>query len=143
MKKFESDGLGRTIIIELGRGERIIEGICDALKQAGIENAIVGSAVGSIQKLNYHRPTDMGAAASDELICVAQPMEIGSLTGSVFGGVAHFHFVAADTNQVYCGHLEVESETMYLLEITMVEITGCSLERKLTPENVKKLFAKP
>lgn len=142
MKSFTTGGLGRTIIIELDRGDKIIEGICDALKTFGIENAIVASAVGSVQKLVYHRPTDMGAAASDELVTVERPMEIGSLTGSVIGGVPHFHIVAADTNEVFLGHLEPGSETMYLLEVTMVEVAYCYLERRLTPENVKKLFEK-
>lgn len=142
MKSFKSGGLGKTLIIELERGEKIIEGICDALREAGIENAIVGSAVGSIQKLNYHRPTDMGAAASDEFVTIERPMEIGSLIGSVFGGVPHFHIVSSDPDQVYSGHLELGSETMYLLEIVMVEVRESNLERRLTPENVKKLFEK-
>jgi|LSQX01.2.fsa_nt_gb predicted DNA-binding protein with PD1-like motif len=142
MKKFVTEGLGRTLVIELDRGEKIVEGICAALEEAGIKNAIVGSVVGSVQKLVYHRPTDMGAAAADEMVVVEQPMEIGSLTGSVFDGAAHFHFVAADPTQTYCGHLEPGSETMYLLEVTMVEITGCNLERRTTPEKVKKLFEK-
>jgi len=142
MKKFVSEGLGRTLIIELDRGEKIVEGICAALEEAGIRNAIVGSAVGSIQKIVYHRPTDMGAAAADEMVTVERPMEIGSLTGSVFDGVAHFHFVSSDPTTTYCGHLEPGSETMYLLEVTMVEVTGCNLERKMTPEKVKKLFEK-
>lgn len=142
MKSYNVGGLGKTIVIELDRGEKIVECICEALEAANIENAIVGSAVGSIQKLIYHRPTDMGAAASDEFITIERPMEIGSLTGSVFGGNAHFHFVASDPEQVYSGHLEPGSETMYLLEVTMVEVDGCNLERRLTPENVKKLFEK-
>lgn len=142
MKHYPTEGLGKSIIIELDRGEKIIEGICEALEEAGIKNAIVGSAVGSIQKLYYHRPTDMSAAAVDELICVEKPMEIGSLTGSVIDGVAHFHVVAADPTDIYCGHLENDSETMYLMEVTMVELTGCNLERRVTPENVKKLFEK-
>ncbi len=142
MKSFKSGGLGKTLIIELERGEKIIESICDALKTAGIENAIVGSVVGSIQKLNYHCPTDMGAAASDEFVTVERPMEIGSLIGSVFGGAAHFHIVASDPDHVYSGHLEYGSEAMYLLEIIMVEVDDCNLERRSTPENVKKLFEK-
>lgn len=142
MKLFTSKGLGRTIIVELDRGEKIIEGICAALKKVGIENAIVGSAVGSIQKMHYHRPTDMSEAAIDEMICIEKPMEIGSLSGSVIDGVAHFHIVAADQTGIYCGHLENDSETMYLLEITMIELIDCHLERRLTPENVKKLFEK-
>ena len=142
MKQFESGNLGKTIVIELERGDKVIEGIEKELENAGVRNALVVSAVGSIQKLIYHRPTTLGASASDEYITVEAPMEIGSLTGSVFDGSGHFHIVASDTNNVYCGHLELGTEVLYLLEIVMVELDGCNLERKITPENVKKLFIK-
>lgn len=142
MKHFESGDFGKTIVVELERGERVIEGIEQALEKAGVKNALVVSAVGSIQKLNYHRPTDLGESANDEFLSIDAPMEIGSLTGSVIDGLGHYHIVASDTENVYCGHLEPGTEVLYLLEISLVELSGCNLERKLTPENVKKLFVK-
>jgi predicted DNA-binding protein with PD1-like motif len=142
MKQFDPVQLGRTIIIELERGEPLIEGVCGELEKAGIKNAIIGSAVGSIQKLIYHYPTDMGQAANDKFITINEPMEVGSLTGSVIDGQAHFHIVAAGPNGVYDGHMEPGTEVMYLLEIIMIELCGCNLERRVTPEKVKKLFKK-
>ena len=142
MKHFDPVALGKTVIIELERGEPLIEGICQELEKSGIKNAIVGSAVGSIQKLVYHRPTDMGAAASDELLTVTAPMEVGSLIGSVIDGQAHFHVVAMAPDAVYGGHMEPGTEVMYLFEVVMVELTNCKLERRVTPEKVKKLFKK-
>ena len=142
MKHFDPVKLGKTVIIELERGEPLIEGICKELDKSGIKNAIVGSAVGSIQKLVYHRPTDMGQAANDELLTVNAPMEIGSLIGSVIDGQAHFHIVAMAPDAVYGGHVESGTEVMYLLEIIMIELTDCDLERRVTPEKVKKLFRK-
>ena len=142
MKHFEPVRLGRTVIIELERGEPLIEGICSELEKEGIKNAIVGSAVGSIQKLNYHRPTDMGQIANDEFITVNAPMEVGSLIGSVIGGQAHFHIVATSPDAVHGGHLESGTEVMYLLEVVMIELADCDLERRVTPEKVKKLFKK-
>ena len=142
MKQFDPVQLGKTLVIELERGEPLIEGICKELDKAGIKNAIVGSAVGSIQKLVYHRPTDMGQAANDELLTVNAPMEVGSLIGSVIDGQAHFHIVAIAPDGVYGGHVESGTEVMYLLEIIMIELSGCNLERRLTPEKVKKLFKK-
>jgi predicted DNA-binding protein with PD1-like motif len=142
MKHFDPVNLGKTIIIELERGEPLIGGICKALEQSGIRNAIVGSAVGSIQKLAYHRPTDMGQAANDELLTVNAPMEIGSLIGSVIDGQAHFHIVAVAPDTVYGGHVEEGTEVMYMLEVVMIELADCALERRLTPEKVKKLFKK-
>jgi predicted DNA-binding protein with PD1-like motif len=142
MKQFDPVQLGRTLIVELERGEPLIEGVCKELEKAGIKNAIVGSAVGSIQKLIYHRPTDMGQAANDETLTVNAPMEVGSLTGSVIDGQAHFHIVAMAPDGVYGGHLEPGTEVMYLLEVVMIELSGCNLERRVTPEKVRKLFKK-
>jgi len=142
MKHFSPVGLGKAVIIELERGEPLIEGICAELEKEGIKNAIVGSAVGSIQKLVYHRPTDMGQAANDENLTVNAPMEVGSLIGSVIDGQAHFHIVANAPDAAYGGHVESGTEVMYLLEVVMIELTNCDLERRVTPEKVKKLFKK-
>lgn len=140
MKEFESGRLGRTIVIELERGEKVIESICAALERKNIKNAVILSAVGSIQRLKYHRPVDLGEAANDEFFDIEAPMEIGSLIGSIIGGQAHFHIVAASPDGVYNGHLELGTEVMYLMEVIAAEMEGCNLERRLTPENVKKLF---
>jgi predicted DNA-binding protein with PD1-like motif len=142
MKLFETGRLGRTIIIELERGEKLIEGICEALEKQNIQNAVILSAIGSIQRLRFHRPTDMGAAANDELLDIEAPMEVGALGGSIIGGQAHFHIVAASPDDIYNGHLELGTEVMYLMEVTVAELEGCNLERKLTPENVKKISIK-
>jgi len=142
MKQFDPAKLGRAVIIELERGDLLIEGICEELKKSGIKNAFVGSAVGSIQKLIYHRPTDMGQTANDENITVVAPMEVGSLTGSVIDGQAHFHVVAMSPEAVHGGHLEPGTEVMYLLEVIMIELADCDLERRVTPEKVRKLFKK-
>lgn len=142
MKIFEADKLGKTIIVELKRGDKIIESISEALKKNDIKDAVIASAVGSIQKLVFHRPTDLGAAASDEIVTVEKPMEVCSLTGSIFNGSPHFHVVASAPDGIYSGHMEPGSETLYLLEVTIVEITGCDLERRFTPEKVYKLFRK-
>jgi len=142
MKKFQSGPLGKTIIVELERGDLLIEGICNALEESGVKNALIVSAVGSIQRLKYHRPIDMGEMANDEFFDIEEPMEVGSLTGSVIDGVGHFHIVAASPNGIYNGHLEPGTEVMYLMEVILAEITECDLERHLTPENVRKLFKK-
>ena len=142
MKEFEVGKLGKTMIIELERGELLIESICAFLEKKGVQNAVVVSAVGSLQKLVYHRPTDFGEAANDEILEIKQPMEICSLIGAVIGGQAHFHVHASGPEEHHGGHLELGTEVMYLLEIMLVEIEDCNLERKLTPENVKKLFIK-
>jgi predicted DNA-binding protein with PD1-like motif len=128
--------------VELSRGDKVIESIESALKEVGVKNAVVVSGIGSLQKLKYHRPLDLAETANDEYLCIEAPLEVGSLAGSVIDGVGHFHIVPADLKQVHSGHLELESEVLYLMEVILAELEGCNLERKLTPENVKKLFIK-
>jgi predicted DNA-binding protein with PD1-like motif len=142
MKDFTGEGYGRVVILELVRGELLIESIEEKLAQMGIKNAVILSSVGSLQKIVYHRPTDFSAAAADEEIVLEEPFEIGSLTGSIIDGVAHLHFVAASPSGVYGGHLEPKTEVLYLFEVVIAEINGFNLERKLTPEKVKMLFEK-
>lgn len=142
MKSFEGKSYGRTVIIELERGEKIIESIREKCEELDMKNAVIASAVGSLQKLVYHRPTGFQASAVDEFLTIEEPMEIGCLTGTVIDGVPHLHFVAAGPEGIYSGHLEENSEVMYLAEITLAEINGYNLERRVTPENVKKLFVK-
>lgn len=142
MKEFVGKGYGKIIILELDRGELLIKSIVESLAQKGIKNAVILSSVGSLQKLVYHRPTDMSAAAVDEIVEIKEAIEIGSLTGSIIDGQAHLHFMASSPTANYGGHLEPGTEVLYLFEVIIAEIVGFNLERKLTPEKVKKLFPK-
>ena len=140
MKHFCASGLGRVIILELDRGEMIIESVESILKQEGIKNAFVSSAVGSVSHVEFHRPITLDAAAVDEFLSFDEPFELGGISGTVIDGVAHLHFSMASKDSIQIGHLEKGTEVLYLVELTITEIKGIQLTRMLTPEKVKKLF---
>ena len=142
MKCYEGTGLGRVLVLELKRGEKIVESVEAALKERGIRNAYVASSVGSVQLMKSHRPTSLAEVTEDEFLTEQDPFELGGISGTVIDGVAHLHFSMASPNQVQCGHLEYGCEVLYLVEITVVEILGLNLERRMTPEKVKRLFVK-
>jgi len=142
MRHFSASGIGRVIILELDRGERIIESIEDVLAKEGIKNAYIASAVGSVKKVEYHRPLTFDIEAVDEFISVEEPFELGNITGTVIDGVAHLHFSMASKDSIQMGHLERGTEVLYLAELTIIELNGLNLQRLLTPEKVKKLFPK-
>ena len=142
MRHFTGSGLGRVVIVELTRGDLIIESIEAALEKEGIKNAFIASGIGSLMRLQYHRPLTLAEVAEDEFFNLEEPFELGNIAGTVIDGVAHIHFSAGSPNGVQIGHLEKGTQALYLAEITLVEITGMDLERRLTPENVKKLFPK-
>ena len=140
MKAFMGDGIGRTMKLELDRGEDIVEGVESALKKEGIRTAYIASAVGSIQHLEYHRPLTMDEATEDEFLSLNGPFESGGISGTIINGVAHLHFSGGGVGGVHVGHLERGTKVLYLMELVVIELKGFELQRKLTPENVKKLF---
>jgi uncharacterized protein len=140
VRKYIADNIGKIVIIELERGEKIIETVEATLKELGIHNAYIASGIGSVQRLCYHKPTSLSAQSEDIFIDETGAFEFGGIAGTVINGVAHFHFTIADMNGVHAGHLEYGTEVLYLAEITLVEMPGFALERRLTDENVKKLF---
>ena len=72
MKAFMGSGVGRTVILELDRGDDIVESVEKALVEEGIKNAYIASAVGSIQHLEYHRPLTMDEATELGVWAVSQ-----------------------------------------------------------------------
>lgn len=140
MKAFMGSGVGKTVILELDRGDDIVESVEKTLEKEGIKNAYIASAVGSIQHLEYHRPLTMDEATEDEFLSLDGPFETGGVTGTVIDGVAHLHFSGGGVQGIHVGHLEKGTRVLYLMELVVIELEGFALKRVLTPENVKKLF---
>jgi hypothetical protein len=131
---------GRTVVLELQRGDGLLESIREQAADLGLRNAMLTTAVGSLMRLIVHKPTSLAAAAEDAFQTIEEALEICSLTGSVIGGEPHLHIVAAGPGGLYAGHVENDTRVLYLTELTLTEIEGVDLERRLTKENVKKIF---
>ena len=142
MRHFFGDGFGRTIVLNLERGEKLLESIRDLLAKEGIKNALVLSAIGSLQKAHFHRVTGMEETPVDEFIVLEKPMELASLQGIVVDGEPHFHMVISDLEQTYTGHLEKDTTVLYLVEITLAELKGLNLERVKNELNIARLTPK-
>jgi len=141
---FFGEGVGRVIVLNLSRGDKLLESIRDRLREEGVKNAVLFGAVGSLQKLVYHLPTSMGPTSDDVFITVegSGPIELGSLSGNVIDGDPHLHIVAQDKNGNYVGHLEEGTEVLFLAEIIMAEIVGLNIHRTKNDHGVVYLAEK-
>ena len=139
MISFAKEGTGRAIIINLERGDFLLEGIMEALEKEGIRDAILTSAIGSLSKVSLHRVTGMEREPVDEFITLENPMELASLQGFVVDGHPHFHMVVSDLKQAYTGHLEPGTTVLYLVEITLLELKNVNLVRVKDENNIAKL----
>ena len=132
---------GRIITISLQRGEMLLEGIEQAVKETGIRDAVVLSCIGTLSAMTWHRVTTLDLKPKEEHPTVRGPLELCALQGSVVGGVPHLHIVCSDKDGTYAGHLEPGCEVLYLAEIVLMELAGKPL-RRVRDENGLNLLAR-
>ncbi len=142
MISFCKQGTGRLVVINLERGDLLLESIRNALDSYGIRDAVVVSAIGSLSKVVLHRVTGYEVEPVDEFVTLEKPMELASLQGIVVDGHPHFHMVVSDLEQAYTGHLEEGTTTLYLVEISLLELTNVDLKRIPDENNIAKLRTK-
>ncbi|MBP3218366.1 MAG: DNA-binding protein [Lachnospiraceae bacterium] len=142
MTKYEGFEFGKVIILNLKRGDLLLETIEEELAKSGIKNALLTSAIGSMQKVVLHRVIGTGREPEDEYITLENPMELASLQGFVLDGKAHFHMVVSDVHEAYTGHLEPGTTVLYLCEISLVELKGVSLCREKNEDNIGMIVEK-
>jgi predicted DNA-binding protein with PD1-like motif len=142
MESFMADGIGRVLVINLQRGDKLLESIRENLKKHDINNGVILSAIGSLQKAVFHRVTNEDASPLDEIVAIEKPLELASLQGLIVDGEPHFHMVTSDLDQAYTGHLEEGTTVLYLVEISIAEIKGLNLVRQKDENNIARLIIK-
>jgi len=142
MRTIVSEGLGRIVILSFDRGEKLREGIRDKLKELGIKNAVLVSAIGTFEKARFHRIKNTNQRPEDEIIEISGPMELAAVDGIVADGEPHFHMVFQDLDRAYAAHLEDGSVVCYLAEIVLAEIKGVELTRVRNENGIPLLHQK-
>ncbi len=131
MQVFRGCGFGRTLLIKLDRGERLLEGIQSVIKSENIKSAVVLSAVGTLERASFHRVKDTAKIPQEEMIMLEGAFELASLQGIILDGIPHLHMTITDHEQSYAAHLEPGSIVLYVAEILLVELFGF--------ENIKRI----
>jgi len=139
MISYVRDGVGRSVIMNLERGDLLLESIRDEIARLGIRDAVITSAIGSLSKVVLHRVTGMEREPVDEFITLENPIELASLQGFVLDGHPHFHMTVSDLEQTYTGHLEEGTTVLYLVEISLLELKNPGLVRVRDENNIAKL----
>lgn len=142
MRSCLGTGFGRILVISMERGELLLETVREKCREAGITDAVMLTAIGSLQKVHYHRVEHTNEPPTDEFLWVEAPCELGSLQGVVADGQPHFHIVFSDLHNSYAGHLEDGTEVLYLVEIVLAELSGVALERRKNQHGIAFLGEK-
>ncbi len=142
MRTIVSEGFGRIVVLSFDRGEKLRESIRERLKYLGIKDAVLVSAMGTLEKARFHRIKHTGQLPEDEVFEIDAPIELAAVDGIVADGEPHFHMVFQDMDRAYAAHLEDGSVVCYLAEIVLAEIKGVQLTRLRNAHGVMLLQEK-
>ncbi|MFW5991662.1 MAG: PPC domain-containing DNA-binding protein [Halanaerobiaceae bacterium] len=130
MRTFTGEGLGRIVVLNFERGEKLLEGIKEKLAELGIKDAVLISGIGTFSQARIHRVTTLKEEPTEEYIEYNNPIELSSVDGMVVDGEPHLHMTFTDLNKTYSGHLEDDSVVLYLAEIVFAELKDLKLKRE-------------
>ena len=130
MRTYTTNQYGRTVIIHLGKGEKLLESLTEEIKRVHLKNGILLSAIGSLRKASLHVITSTDDWPVNQFITVEKPIELGAAQGLIINGEPHFHLVISEENSLYAGHMEPGCEVQYLAEFAILELLDVDLTRK-------------
>ncbi|HML49626.1 MAG TPA: DNA-binding protein [Clostridia bacterium] len=127
MKYFTANEIGRVVVINLQKGDRVLPSIQLAIDELNIKSGIVVSGIGSLRAAEYHAIATLDDHPTDKFFKFDAPMEMGSIQGLVLEGTPHLHYTFSDEKQTFTGHMEPDTVVQYLAEIVLLEINDLNL----------------
>ena len=143
MEYFSTEGLGRTFILRLDRGDYLLESIMGLISQENLKDAVVVSAIGTLDKCKLHMVITTGYPPVEHYEhWEDKPLELSSIDGIIADGKPHLHVVVSDRERAYSGHLEEGCRVLYLAEIVLIELKSMDLTRVHDDDRIMKLVSR-
>lgn len=142
MKYFTSDSIGRTFIIRLERGDFLREVLVDLAKKEKVSNAVIVSGIATFDEVNMQMATTFDYPIEYHVVNLIEPLELGSLDGTIINFEPHIHGVVSNAGQVWAGHFLDGCKVLYLGELVVQELLGVNLIRKPDQNGVNLIYEK-
>jgi len=141
MKIFTGDKFGKVHVLRIDRGEYLLENIENFIENKNINNAVVMSAIGTVDNCVMHMVMTTTLPPVDNFVkWENKPLEIASINGVIANGSPHLHMTVSDHEYAYAGHLEHGCRVLYLCEIVIAEMEGFNFHRIRNKNNILELI---
>jgi len=137
-------GFKRALAIRLKPGTDVLRGLEKACQEAGIQNGVIVSALGSLSRVAFCNAVEIpeskvGVGYSDPEI-MPGPMEMLAASGVVCHDLdgtvnLHVHMCASGEDGIaHGGHLAEGTTVLVTLDVVIAELDGIQMERILDPD---------
>jgi predicted DNA-binding protein with PD1-like motif len=128
-----------VVVVSCTRGEDLLECLEKAVAKYQIENGIILTGYGTLDKSVTHIVTTIGFPVHEYFDHKEQALEVISISGLVSAGQLHAHIVLSDTERACGGHLEHGCRVLYLCEVVIGILNRIKLTRKTDEHGLKLL----
>lgn len=126
-----TENSAELIIIGFHPGELLLESINKVLDEYKIRNGIILTGYGTLKSCHLHYVQDTKFPPTDIIYALEKPLELISMDGIIADGSPHIHIsVACGKDEIYGGHLENNSEVLYLAEMSILKLSDIKLIRQ-------------
>jgi predicted DNA-binding protein with PD1-like motif len=144
MEYFSTGEIGRVYVLRLDPGDYVLESINQFIQKENINNGVIVSAIGTLDKCVLHMVMTTGYPPVEHFErWDDKPLELASIDGIIADGKPHLHTVVSDHQKAYSGHLEEGSRVLYLAEIVIMELKSLDLTRIRDDKGILKLVRNP
>lgn len=143
MKIQAYEGPTRLVTIGFDPGDLLLESICEAITEQNIVNGAVVSGIGTLKTCHMHYVDHTDFPPKDVFYKLEKPLELLNVSGLIADGEPHLHItVSCRDKETYGGHLEDNSQVLYLAEIAILVFNDHKLHRVRDQWNIPLLDAK-
>lgn len=142
MEYFSTEQIGRVFVLRLDQGDMLLESIKELIAKEGIKDAVVISAIGTLDMCVLHMVTTTGYPPEEHFErWDNEPLELVSVDGIIADDEPHLHAVVSDSEKAYAGHLENGCRILYLGEVVIGELESMDLKRIYNDKHILKLIS--
>lgn len=141
MRTISYSGAVEVVVVGLEPGEMLLESVKEAIEKHGIENGVVISGIGTLKSCHLHHIEHTAFPPKNRFFKLEKPLELSSVSGVIADSEPHLHVVVSYRDEeVYSGHLEEESEVLYLAELVILKFNDLKMKRYPDPKRRIKLL---
>ena len=144
MEYFSTEKTGRIFVLRLDPGDYLLESIEDLVQKESINDAVVVSAIGTLDQYRVHWVTTTSFPPENHFEhWKDKPLELASVGGVIANGEPHLHIVVSGSEKAYSGHLEKGCRVLYLVEMVIIELRSLNLSREPDKNHIVRLTSRP
>ena len=130
MKYWEERSRG-LVIVNLHHGDDVLESVNRIIGEAGIENGVVLTGVGSLTAGRFHVIASNNYPPGDTFIELEGPLEVAQIGGIIGGGQPHLHMTLFDKDQKgWGGHVEPGCTVLTMCEMSIQRLAEVPMTRR-------------